>query len=177
VRAAPGRAPGLSLAMEKYSTLLRPTELHEGVDLVAPSGTPIHAAGDGVVLGAEPKGRYGKWIAIEHEGGLSTVCGHLASYELGIEPGVRVRQGDVIGYVGTSGRTTGPHVHFEVRAKGKSVDPMSNASFKRLVLRGADLERFRKLATQSLAKRETVAAVLSPAGIAQVDSRAWDLIP
>ena len=90
---------------------------------------------------------------------------------------MRVRQGDVIGYVGTTGRKTGPHVHFEVRAKDKSVDPMSNAAFKRLVLRGADLERFRKLATQSLAKRETVAAVLSPAGIAQVDSRAWDLIP
>ena len=152
-------------------------ELHEGVDLVAPPGTSVHAAGDGIVLGAEPRGGYGNWIEIKHEGGLSTVYGHLVSYAPGIEPGVRVRQGDVIGCVGTTGRTTGPHVHFELRAEGKPVDPMSNSAFKRPVLRGSDLERFRKLATQALANRDTVATLVSPAQIVQVDDHDWSLGP
>jgi murein DD-endopeptidase MepM/ murein hydrolase activator NlpD len=132
----------------KHSSLFHPMELHEGVDLVAPLGAPIHAAGDGTVVGAEPKARYGNWIEIEHDGGLSTVYGHLASYAPGIERGVSVRRGDVIGYVGTTGRTTGPHVHFELRVKGRPVDPISNAALKRPMLGGYDLERFRKLATQ-----------------------------
>ena len=150
--------------------------MHEGVDLVAPSGTPVRAAGAGIVLGAEPRGGYGNWIEIEHEGGLSTVYGHLVSYAPGIEPGVRVRQGDVIGYVGTTGRTTGPHVHFELRANGRPIDPMSNAAFKRPVLRGSDLERFHKLATESLANRDTVALLVAPAQIVQVDSHDWNLV-
>ena len=77
------------------------------MDLVAPSGTPVHAAGDGIVLGAEPRGGYGNWIEIEHEDGLSTVYGHLVSYAPGIEAGVRVGRGDVIGYVGTTGAHDG----------------------------------------------------------------------
>lgn len=144
---------------------------------MAPLGTAVHAAGDGIVLGAEPRGGYGNWIEIEHEGGLSTVYGHLVSYAPGIEPGVRVGRGDVIGYVGTTGRTTGPHVHFELRADGRPVDPMSNAAFKRPVLRGSDLERFRNLARQFLANRDTVAALESLSQIDQADNRDWNLIP
>jgi murein DD-endopeptidase MepM/ murein hydrolase activator NlpD len=176
VMTVPGQVPGLPSA-GKYSAFGHRMELHEGVDLVAPSGTSIHAAGDGIVLGAEPRGGYGNWIEIEHEGGLSTVYGHLVSYAPGIEPGVRVRQGDVIGYVGTTGRTTGPHVHFELRANGKPADPMSNAAFKRPMLRGSDLERFRKLVAQLLANRDMVAALVAPAQIVQADDHDWNLEP
>ena len=177
VMTVPGQVRGHSLVTAKYSAFSHRTELHEGVDLVAPSGTPVHAAGDGIVLGAEPRGGYGNWIEIEHEDGLSTVYGHLVSYAPGIEAGVRVGRGDVIGYVGTTGRTTGPHVHFELRADGRPVDPMSSAAFKRPVLSGSDLERFRKLAAQSLANRDTVAALASSSRIDQADNRDWNLIP
>jgi hypothetical protein len=95
---------------------------------VAESGTIIRAAGDGVVLGAELKGGYGNWIEIEHAPGanapeLATVYGHLSGFAPGIMPGVRVMQGDVIGFVGSTGRSTGPHLHFEVRIDGQQVDP------------------------------------------------------
>lgn len=135
--------------------------LHEGVDLVAPYGAPILAAGDGVVKGAEPKGRYGNWIQIDHEGELSTVYGHLSSFAPGIEPGTKVSQGDVIGYIGLTGRTTGPHVHFEVRFKGRPVNPMVYSALKRSQLRGADLDHFRKLVARNLADREREAKVAS----------------
>jgi murein DD-endopeptidase MepM/ murein hydrolase activator NlpD len=177
VMTVPRQTPGHSLVTGKYFAFGHRMELHDGVDFVAPPGTPIHAAGDGIVLGAEPRGGYGNWIEIEHEGGLSTVYGHLVSYAPGIEPGVRVERGDVIGYVGTTGRTTGPHVHFELHADGRPVDPMTNAAFKRPVLRGSDLERFRKLTTQSLANRDTAAALVSSSRIDQADNRDWNLIP
>jgi len=128
--------------------------LHEGVDLVASYGSTIHAAGDGVVKGAEPKGRYGNWIEIDHPGDLATVYGHLSSFALGIGPGKQVAQGDVIGFVGLTGRTTGPHVHFEVRFKGRPVNPMVYSALKHPQLRGTDLDRLRKLVARNLAERE-----------------------
>ena len=135
--------------------------IHEGVDLVAAYGTPIMAAGDGVVKGAEPKGRYGNWIQLDHEGELSTVYGHLSSFAPGIEPGARVSQGDIIGYIGLTGRTTGPHVHFEVRFKGRPVNPMVYSALKRTQLRGADLDRFRKQVAREIAERDREAKVAS----------------
>jgi murein DD-endopeptidase MepM/ murein hydrolase activator NlpD len=128
--------------------------MHEGVDLVAPPGTPIHAAGDGVVKGAEPKGRYGNWVEIEHEGKLATVYGHLSSFAPGIACGVEVHQGDVIGYVGTTGRTTGPHVHFEVLANGRPTNPITSPAVKHPQLQAADLVAFRKLMAQDQAERQ-----------------------
>jgi murein DD-endopeptidase MepM/ murein hydrolase activator NlpD len=135
--------------------------LHEGVDLVAPYGTPIHAAGDGVVKGAEPKGRYGNWIEIDHAGDLATVYGHLASFAPGIAPGKQVSQGDVIGYIGLTGRTTGAHVHFEVRFKDRPVNPMVYSALKHPQLRGRDFDHFRKLVARDLADRDREAKVAS----------------
>ena len=135
--------------------------LHEGVDLVAAYGTPILSAGNGVVKGAEPKGRYGNWIEIDHEGELSTVYGHLSSFAPGIAPGTRISQGDVIGFIGLTGRTTGPHVHFEVRFKGRPVNPMVYSALKRTLLRGVDLDHFRKLVARNAAEREREAKVAS----------------
>jgi murein DD-endopeptidase MepM/ murein hydrolase activator NlpD len=128
--------------------------MHEGVDLVAAPGTPILAAADGIVVGAEPKGRYGNWLEIVHDGKLATVYGHLSAFAPGIEPGVRVEQGEVVGFTGMTGRTTGPHLHFELLSNGRPTNPIGNPATKRGQLRGPDLERLRKVVATNLAERE-----------------------
>jgi murein DD-endopeptidase MepM/ murein hydrolase activator NlpD len=137
-------------------------QMHEGVDLAADFGMPIHAAGDGVILGAELKGGYGNWIEIEHEAGapgakapkLATVYGHLSSYAPGIAPGVRVTQGQVIGFVGSTGRSTGPHLHFEILLNGRPTNPMISLALRRETLRGGDLVRFKQKVTRDLQERQ-----------------------
>ena len=103
--------------------VVRPLFMHDGADLVAPTGTPVYAASDGVVIGAAPNGGYGNWIRIDHQGKLSTVYGHLSSFAPGIQEGARVSQGELIGFVGNTGRSTGAHLHFEVLRGGEAVDP------------------------------------------------------
>lgn len=147
---------GYSRTMTGFAARSRsgPYAMHEGVDLVAHAGTPIHAAGDGVVLGAEPKGRYGNWVEIEHKGGFATVYGHLSAFGSGIAPGAAVRQGDVIGFVGTTGRTTGPHVHFELLVNGRPVNPISNLVLRHSRLLGPELGAYRKAVAADRAERE-----------------------
>ena len=94
---------------------------HSGVDLAAPYGTPIVATTDGVVGAAGTRGGYGLFVAVEH-GNLETRYGHMS--RLNVVAGQRVRKGDVIGYVGSTGRSTGPHLHYEVRVNGRAVDPL-----------------------------------------------------
>jgi murein DD-endopeptidase MepM/ murein hydrolase activator NlpD len=96
---------------------------HEGVDLAGPVGTPIHATGDGVVTFAGRNGAYGNLIKISHELGTETRYAHLSRIE--VKVGERVSQGDRIGDMGNTGRSTGPHLHYEVRMNGRAVDPMS----------------------------------------------------
>jgi murein DD-endopeptidase MepM/ murein hydrolase activator NlpD len=139
--------------------------MHEGVDLVAPSGTPVYAAADGVVIGAAPNGRYGNWIRIEHGGKLATVYGHLMAFAPGIEPGETVVRGELIGFVGSTGRSTGAHLHFELQVDGKPVNPVTNPEIKPAPLRGADLERFRKQVTRSLEERERESKVAASIGL------------
>jgi murein DD-endopeptidase MepM/ murein hydrolase activator NlpD len=139
--------------------------MHDGVDLVATAGTPVHAAADGVVAGVGPNGRYGNWIQINHAGKLSTVYGHLKEFVPGLEAGKTVSRGDLIGFVGNTGRSTGAHLHFELQSEGKPVNPTSHPEFKAVSLRGADLERFRKQVARSLEERDReakVAASLRP---------------
>jgi len=95
--------------------------LHPGVDVAAPEGTPIHVPAGGVVLSAGPKGGYGNAVEIDHGNGLVTLYGHAA--EVLVSPGEFVRPGQEIATVGSSGRSTGPHLHFEVREGGRAVDP------------------------------------------------------
>jgi hypothetical protein len=83
------------------------------------------AACDGVVVGAAPNGGYGNWIRIDHPGKLSTVYGHLSEFAPGIEAGVLVSRGELIGFVGNTGRSTGAHLHFEILSSGKAVDPLA----------------------------------------------------
>ena len=94
---------------------------HNGVDLAAPTGTPVYATADGRVGMAQWYSSYGNYVQIEHGGQLQTRYAHLSSYT--VQPGTMVRKGDLIGYVGSTGRSTGPHLHYEVRVAGESVDP------------------------------------------------------
>lgn len=97
---------------------------HKGVDFGAPTGTPIYAAGDGVIKRANRFGSYGNYVLIDHPRGYKTAYAHLSRFARGMRAGKSVRQGQVIGYVGATGRVTGPHLHYEVY-KGKSrVNPM-----------------------------------------------------
>ncbi len=96
---------------------------HKGVDLAAPSGTPVVAVADGVVTAARWRGGYGRWVGLSHPGGMDTGYGHLSGWANGLQAGARVRQGQVIGFVGQSGLATGPHLHFEVVDHGVQVDP------------------------------------------------------
>ena len=99
--------------------------MHRGVDFGAPKGTPIVAAGSGVVQKAGWFGNYGRYIRIRHTGRYSTAYAHMSRLAAGITPGARVRQGQVIGYVGSTGRSTGPHLHYEVLVNNKQVNPLT----------------------------------------------------
>jgi murein DD-endopeptidase MepM/ murein hydrolase activator NlpD len=101
------------------------TRLHKGTDFAAPTGTPIYAAGSGTVQRASWNGGYGNFIKIKHTRGYETAYAHLSRYAKGLKPGMKVRQGDVIGYVGSTGASTGPHLHYEVYVDGKPVNAMS----------------------------------------------------
>ncbi|MGB9663173.1 MAG: M23 family metallopeptidase, partial [Moorellaceae bacterium] len=99
----------------------RGREFHSGMDISASYGTPVAAAESGVVIGAGYEGGYGRLITIDHGGGLVTRYAHLSAYNVRV--GQTVARGEVIGYVGTSGRTTGPHLHFEVLIGGEFRNP------------------------------------------------------
>jgi murein DD-endopeptidase MepM/ murein hydrolase activator NlpD len=118
--------------------------MHKGVDFAAPIGTPIYAAGDGRVLVAGRNGGYGNYVRIRHNGDYSTAYGHMLRFASGIAPGRRVSQGQVIGYIGTTGRSTGPHLHYEVLRDDAQINPMSVKQAPDTQLAGADLRRFQQ---------------------------------
>jgi murein DD-endopeptidase MepM/ murein hydrolase activator NlpD len=118
------------------------TRAHQGVDFGAGWGTPILAAGDGVVAQAGPWGGYGNWLRIRHSGGWDTGYGHISRYASGIRPGAHVRQGQVVAYVGATGLATGPHLHYEIWRNGQRVNPIGAKAPQGLALAGAELIRF-----------------------------------
>jgi murein DD-endopeptidase MepM/ murein hydrolase activator NlpD len=99
-------------------------KMHTGVDWATPYGTPIFASGNGMVEKVGWEGGYGKYVRIRHNNGYETAYGHMSAYAKGMEPGKRVRQGQVIGFVGSTGMSTGAHVHYEILVNGRFVDPM-----------------------------------------------------
>jgi murein DD-endopeptidase MepM/ murein hydrolase activator NlpD len=105
--------------------IFKSRRLHTGVDLAAPRGTPIYASGDGVIERAQWVSGYGRYIEIKHVNGFETGYGHQSAFADGIKPGVKVRQGQLIGYVGSTGNSTGNHLHFEIKVNGRFVDPLS----------------------------------------------------
>jgi len=116
--------------------------MHSGVDWAAPRGAPIIAAGDGVIVKAGWSRGYGNHTEIRHANGYSTSYSHQSAFAAGIEPGVRVRQGQIIGYVGSTGLSSGPHCHFEMIVNGKQVDPMRVRLPDDNSLKGEDLIAF-----------------------------------
>src|SRR5262249_50158345 len=100
------------------------SKMHTGVDWAAPYGTPIFVSGNGTVDKVGWEGGYGKYIRVKHSNGYETAYGHMSAFARGIEPGKRVRQGQVIGFVGSTGLSTGAHVHYEIVVNGRFVDPM-----------------------------------------------------
>ena len=112
---------------------------HKGIDLAAPTGTPVYATADGVVQRADRFSSYGLYIAIDHGASLQTRYAHLS--RLAVAAGERVKKGEVIGYVGSTGRSTGPHLHYEVRVDGQAVNPipyMVESDAQRRVMMVAD---------------------------------------
>lgn len=119
------------------------TRAHQGVDFGAGTGTPILAAGDGVVLEARRWGGYGNWLRIRHAGNWDTGYGHISRYAPGIRPGVKVRQGQVVAYVGSTGLASGPHLHYEIWQRGQRVNPIGAKVPQGTVLAGAELAAFK----------------------------------
>jgi murein DD-endopeptidase MepM/ murein hydrolase activator NlpD len=106
----------------RYHPIYHRYREHKGIDLSAPTGTPVYAPADGIVAKAERFGGYGNYIQIEHGGEIETRYGHLSGYA--VATGDHVHKGELIGYVGATGDATGPHLHYEVRIAGEAVDPM-----------------------------------------------------
>ena len=124
------------------------TKMHTGVDWGSAMGTPIFAAGNGTVEKADWEGGYGKYIRIRHANGYETAYGHMSAFARGMEPGKKVRQGQIIGYVGSTGLSTGAHLHYEILINGRFVDPMKiklprGRVLESTVLAGFEQERIR----------------------------------
>ncbi|MGE3830848.1 MAG: M23 family metallopeptidase [Parvibaculaceae bacterium] len=148
--------------------LLGYNKMHTGVDFGAPQGTPIRAAGNGKIEVAGRLGAYGIAVKIQHDGKYETLYGHMRKLAAGIRPGAKVRQGQVIGYVGQTGRATGPHLHYEVRVNDRPVNPMRVKASGSKQLAGKDLKAFKQLQTKVAAMMKT-----APSGtqVAQVDEQ------
>ena len=135
---------------------------HTGVDFAAPRGTRVMASADGTVLSAGVRGGYGNAIEIRHGGAITTLYGHLSGFAQGIRAGTRVRQGDVIGYVGSTGYATGPHLHYEFKISGIHQDPLKVALPKAEPVPAALKPKFEQFAA---AARATLARVSAAAAV------------
>ncbi len=119
-------------------------KMHKGVDFAAPMGTPIYAGGNGVIEYAGNNGGYGKYIRIRHNNEYKTAYAHLSSFKKGISKGKRVNQGEVIGFVGSTGNSTGPHLHYEILYQNKQINPLKLKLPSGKILKGEEYERFKK---------------------------------
>lgn len=128
--------------------------MHRGVDFAAATGTPIFAAGDGVISYRGRKGGYGKYVRIRHAGGYNTAYAHMSRFRKGVTLGSRVRQGQVIGYVGTTGRSTGPHLHYEILAGSRQVNPLT-------VKMPSGIKLSKKIFSKFQAKRANIDALVA----------------
>lgn len=142
--------------------------MHQGIDFGAGSGTPVFAAGDGVVVEARRWGGYGNWVRIRHSGGFETGYAHLSRYGKGIRAGQRVKQGQVVAYVGSTGASTGPHLHYEIWQHGKRVNPVGAKVPQGTVLAGSELAAFRaqKARIDSLVRAQEAPRELAQADVA-----------
>lgn len=148
----------------RHHPVLGYSRMHRGVDFAAPSGTPIYAAGDGVIDFLGTNSGYGRFIRLRHNSRLSTAYAHMSRYGSGLSQGDRVQQGDIIGYVGTSGLSTGPHLHYEVLVNGAQVNPLDIDLPTGRNLDGSELAEFQdqvrdmEVALQTALSRQTAGA-------------------
>jgi murein DD-endopeptidase MepM/ murein hydrolase activator NlpD len=148
---------------ERNHPLLHYMKSHTGVDWAAPFGTPIFAAGNGSIDEIGVKGGYGKYVRLRHANGYETAYGHMTAFARGLNVGSRVRQGQVIGFVGSTGLSTGAHVHFEILINDRFVNPMTVRLPRGRVLDGTALASFEK-------NREQLDALMAhvPGRVAQI---------
>jgi murein DD-endopeptidase MepM/ murein hydrolase activator NlpD len=151
-------------------------KMHTGVDWATAYGTPIFASGNGVVEVAGWEGGYGKYVKLKHNNGYETAYGHMSAFAKGLEPGKRVRQGQVIGFVGSTGQSTGAHVHYEILVNVRFVDPMRiklprGRSLDGSLLAGFEKERDRLDAQMNNRTSARVSDAAGTAGVRQVTNR------
>lgn len=120
------------------------TRMHQGIDFAAPTGTPIYAAGDGTIMKMGWQGGYGRYVLLRHNSTYNTAYAHMSGFGRGLGAGSRVRQGQIIGYVGTTGQSTGPHLHYEVHVKGRAINPLALKLPTGQRLAGKDLFAFQE---------------------------------
>ena len=150
----------------RYHPILKTYRMHSGIDYAAPTGTPIMAPADGVVSFAGVKGGYGNAIMLNHRKGMETLYGHMSAFVSGVNAGKSVKAGDVIGFVGSTGRSTGPHLHYEVRINGQIVDP-STVALPARTLSNTELAAFKGRVKSSDQKIASIRGL--PVMVAQLD--------
>jgi len=136
----------------RFHPILQQWRSHKGVDFAAPIGTKVRATSDGVVSSFGNQNGYGNFVTVDHQGHFTTVYGHLSKFARGLHRGQRVVQGDVIGYVGMTGLTNGPHLHYEFRVDGKQRDPLRVALPNAQPVGTADKAAFQSLADNFVAR-------------------------
>jgi len=142
---------------KRWHPVLKKWRSHKGVDYAAPIGTPIKASGDGKIVHRGTKGGYGRTVIIQHAGKYTTLYAHMSKYSKRARNGARIKQGQVIGYVGKSGLATGPHLHYEFRVNGVHKDPLRVKLPKSLALPKQEIAEFKKSTAPLLAQLEDVA--------------------
>ena len=125
--------------------IYKTTKVHSGVDYATPRGTAIYASGAGTIEMARYVNGYGNFIKIRHNSEYETAYGHMQKFAAGMRPGVRVKKGQIIGYVGSTGRSTGPHLHFEILRKGQRIDPLKAKVATGNDLTGNQLAEFKRI--------------------------------
>lgn len=148
--------------------IFKDLRIHWGVDYAAPKNSLIYAGGDGVVQVAKYNGGYGNYVKIKHNSEYSTAYGHMNKFAPGIKPGVRVKQGQLIGYVGSTGNSTGPHLHYEVIHNGRRVNPTTIKAATGENLGGKNLQQFKRLVADI---HQTYGKMLAEGGNKPVNTR------
>lgn len=143
---------------ERYHPVLGKKRPHRGVDYAAATGTPIRAAGSGKISFQGKKGGYGRTVIIDHDGKHTTLYAHMSKYRKGLKSGSRVKQGDIIGYVGKSGLATGPHLHYEFRISGVHVDPLKVKLTKVVELPAKSRDQFAAATAPLIAQLNNISA-------------------
>jgi len=147
-------------SLNRWHPVLQETRAHRGVDYAAPTGTPVKATGGGMVEFSGKQNGYGNVVTLQHGNKYTTVYGHLSRFAEGVKAGSKVKQGQVIGYVGQTGLATGPHLHYEFRVDGKHRDPLSIKLPTATPLAGKNLVAFKRKTGPLLAQLDTLSRTM-----------------